>query len=147
VATSTVQAGYISVPTDGVSSVSATLKVPTIDCSDGNLHEDDWGIDVDDVLEADVATTCTANGTASYDFVIGATGTLVAEPGVGPGDTVQLSVSQTTTTQRSEVHDFTSNFTWAIDGPPTGPLSSLSSACLTEAIPRRSPLPISHRFS
>jgi hypothetical protein len=78
----------------------------------------------DDALAAEVLTGCDTHGDAGYSFFLETDGTLIDEPGVGPGDTVQLSVSETTTTQRSEVHDFTSNFTWAIDGDPSGALSS-----------------------
>jgi hypothetical protein len=39
-------AGYEAAPSGGVASVSATFKVPTINCSDSNDFSQSWGVEL-----------------------------------------------------------------------------------------------------
>jgi hypothetical protein len=123
VASSPFFAGYYAAPAEGIASVSATFNVPTINCADDNANTQYLGINVDNEGLSDVQATCDGGGTASYAFYLEWDGgTAYTGAGVYPGDTVVVSIFQTTTRQEAELHNVTTGG-YAFDyGPPTGAL-------------------------
>jgi hypothetical protein len=123
--TSATFAGYDATPSGGIASVSATFKVPTINCSDLNMNDEWWGVQVDTALSSDVYGYCDGAGNAIYGFDVEAGFNIFPETGVSPGDTVVTSAWQTATTGFAWVTDLTQGgeYYYADDGA-SGTLSS-----------------------
>jgi hypothetical protein len=126
VASSPYLAGYIATPGAGVASVSATFKVPTINCSDGNGYTQEWGIDVSsDTIFSAVAGICNGAGAATYAYIVLANDDEVIEPGASPGDTVVTSGFETGTTTEADIHDLTNGTRYRENGSPVSALASV----------------------
>jgi hypothetical protein len=118
-------AGYNAAPTEGIASVSATFTIPTINCADDNDYFDQFGIDVDQSLYSIVQVACDGSGNASYGAILQVDGGTPYEPNpsVNRGDTVVVSVFQTTSREEAEIHDITDGTYWYDYGANDGALA------------------------
>ena len=119
-------AGYVAAPSAGIASASATFKVPTVNCSDGNSWSQSWGVFLEgDSLAPDafayVDAACDGTMDSDYYFALDAAGNGVDDPGASPGDTVVVSAWQTTSIVEAEVHDLTNHDYWFANASPASP--------------------------
>jgi hypothetical protein len=112
---------WVTTPTGGLVSDSATFVVPSLNCAGntGQLGQEFGVIDNTQTVESVVRMECNA-ATPSYNFIVTAGTSSFTENGVSAGDTVVTSYFQTATQAQATVHDLTSGFTWVADGTPPG---------------------------
>jgi hypothetical protein len=102
-------------------SVSATFKVPTINCSSGASRGQAFGVEADEngQIAAWAKADVECNGTTpTYSLDVLANAVQFVKGGVSAGDVVVASAYQTSGVIQSTVHDLTSGVTWIADGSP-----------------------------
>jgi len=112
---------WVTTPTGGLVSTSASFVVPSLNCAgnSGQLGQNFGVVDNSLLIWSVVRMEC--NGTTpSYNFIVTVGATTFTENGVSAGDTVVTSFFQTATLAQATVHDLTSGATWVADGTPAG---------------------------
>jgi hypothetical protein len=108
-------AGYGNSESHGLASVSATFKIPTLNCSTGISTPEYIGAysgpSVPPKAEAQITLAC--NGTTpTYTYHFSTAAGSFNEPGAAPGDTVVTSFYQTGSWTQAEIHDLTNGDNW-----------------------------------
>jgi hypothetical protein len=116
-------AGYLAAPNGGIVSVSATFKLPTVNCGDGNANSEFWGFQADGGgLTSGAFGSCDGSGGASYVVRLQSGGASVTQPGVNPGDTLVSDVfyNGVTSIAEAEIRDLTNGAYWHSEAAETG---------------------------
>jgi hypothetical protein len=126
-------AGYYVTPSIGISSASATFVVPKATCKANesgvgefvglfNLNPANGNVGATSLAAVDISCD---SGVATYKYEVFIGGEADTPTGIKPGDTVNVSIAQTASTELDTVRDLTTNSSAALSGSPVSSAMSV----------------------